>query len=85
MAMGQPCFGRFYSKDFIQSYLRPELSDFPQILQAALERFSLMQTVPDLTAFIYIPVRSSGKPVLFFSLLRLPLEQYGTSLFLLNY
>lgn len=51
MAMDQPCFGRFYSNDFVQSYLRPELSDFPQILQAALERFSLLQTVPDFFTF----------------------------------
>lgn len=47
MAMDQPCFGRFYTRDFVQSYLRQELSGFPQILQAALERFSLLQTVPD--------------------------------------
>lgn len=46
MAMDQPCFGRFYSEDFVRSHLRQELPGFAQILSAAQERFFLLRTVP---------------------------------------
>ncbi len=50
-AMDQPCFGRFYSESFVHSHLRQELPEFPQILSAAKERFSLLRTVPRFFTF----------------------------------
>ncbi len=45
MAMDQPCFARFYSDEFILSHIRQGLTGYEQILQAAKERFSLLQMV----------------------------------------
>ena len=45
MAMDQPCFARFYSDEFIVSHIRQGLTGYEQILQAAKERFSLLQMV----------------------------------------
>lgn len=51
MAMDQPCFGRFYSKDFVRAHLRQELPGFTQILSAATDRFSLLRAVPHFYTF----------------------------------
>ncbi len=45
MAMDQPCFGRFYSDEFVLSHIREGVPAFEQILQAAKERFSLLRSV----------------------------------------
>lgn len=47
MVMDQPCFGRFYSENFVKSHLRQGLEKFDQILHAAQERFSLLGRVAE--------------------------------------
>lgn len=51
MAMDQPCFGRFYTDDFILSHIRKELPGYEQILGAAMERFSLLRMVTHFYTF----------------------------------
>ena len=51
MAMDQPCFGRFYSEDFVRAHLRQELPGFTQILSAATDRFTLLRAVPHFYTF----------------------------------
>lgn len=45
MVMDQPCFGRFYSEEFVQSHIRGEIPGYEQIFHAAQERFALLRSV----------------------------------------
>ncbi len=45
IVMDQPCFGRFYVDDFVSNHLRKGIPDYKEILQAATERFALLQKV----------------------------------------
>lgn len=47
ITMDQPCFGRFYTDEFVTGHLRQEVPGFELILKAAKERFSLLQQVPE--------------------------------------
>lgn len=52
MAMAQPCFGRFYTDEFIAGHLRQELPMLEGIFQAAADRFAHLRQVSDFqTAF----------------------------------
>ena len=45
MVMDQPCFGHFYTEEFVQSHIRRGIPGYEQILHAAQERFALLRSV----------------------------------------
>lgn len=45
MVMDQPCFGHFYTEEFVQSHIRREIPGYEQISHMAQERFDLLRSV----------------------------------------
>ena len=55
MVMDQPCFGRFYTEEFVQSHVRREIPGYELILQATQERFSLLRSVDNFYSIFSLP------------------------------
>lgn len=47
MIMDQPCFGRFYTDEFIEKHIYDELPDRERLVSAAKERFQVLRTGKD--------------------------------------
>ncbi|MGN0392587.1 MAG: hypothetical protein ACI4FW_07030, partial [Bariatricus sp.] len=55
MVMDQPCFGRFYTEEFVQAHVRRDIPGYELILQAAQERFSLLRNVDNFYSIFSLP------------------------------